>query len=214
MTRIRRAVLAGTGDAATGPHVEDVAMKLRPILFALVAALATTAAAAPSGETLPHRNPHQSTQQTRDMADATLRHLFAIEPSARTAINQGYGYAVFEIDANGNGQGILFLDSIREETLMGVHGSGPLQGTGYRQVWILRDPRAYREFVSHGWTFPQGARLQPRMVRGQQWPAGALDVNGRILVYHLTDDGLASEAALPPSSYMRNWAWDRRRVSE
>ena len=189
-------------------------MKHRSILLALVAALATTAVAGASGSSLPHRNPDQSAQQTRDMADATLARLFQLQPDARSAINRAVAYAVFEVDASGDGRGMLVEDSIQEETLMGVHGAGPLQGGGYRQVWVIRDPRTYREFLSHGWSFPQGARLGQRMVRGQQWPVGALEVNDRILVYHLTDQGLATEATIPRSAYLRNWAFDRRRIQE
>ena len=189
-------------------------MKHRSILLALVAALATTAVAGASGESLPHYNPGQSAPETRAMVDSTLERLYALEPSAERAINQAVAYAVFQVDASGNGRGMVVEDSIQEFTLMGVHGSGPVPDGGYRQVWVLRDPKTYREFKASGWSFPNGARLQPRMVRGQQWPAGALEVTDRILVYHLTGDGLATEASLPPSRYLRNWAFDRRRIQE
>ena len=189
-------------------------MKHRSILLALVAALATTAVAGASGESLPHYNPAQSAPETRAMVDATLARLYELEPSAEQAINQAVAYAVFQIDASGNGRGMVVEDSIQEFTLMGVHGSGPVPGGGYRQVWVIRDPKTYREFKAYGWSFPDGARLQLRMVRGQQWPVGALEVNDRILVYHLGNDGLASEVSLPRSRYLRNWAFDRRRVQE
>ena len=189
-------------------------MKVRPLLLALVAALATTAVAAPSGEYLPHYNPGQSAPETRAMVDSTLERLYTLEPSARRAVKQAVAYAVFQVDASGNGRGMVVEDSIQEFTLMGVHGSGPVPDGGYRQVWIIRDPKSYREFKAYGWSFPQGATLQPRMVRGQQWPVGALEVNSRILVYHMTGDGLARSASLPPSRYLRNWAFDRRRIQE
>lgn len=188
-------------------------MKVRPLLLALVAALATTAVAS-SAETLPHYNPAQSAPETRAMVDTTLERLYALEPSARQALSQAVAYAVFQVDASGNGRGMVVEDSIQEFTLMGVHGSGPVSDGGYRQVWVIRDPKTYREFKGYGWSFADGTRLQPRMVRGQQWPVGALEVNDRILVYHLTSDGLAREASLPASRYLRNWAFDRRRVPE
>lgn len=185
-------------------------MKIRPMLFALVAAsTATIAAANSSPASTSWRDPGQSWQATRDMAEETMDRLYRLEPSARRAVRQAGYYAVFDVGADGSGLGMVVEESIREETLMGVRSSQPATSGGYRQVWVFRTPEAYRQFVAHGHAFADGTRLEPRMTRNMQWPPGALEVAYDITLYHITNEGLEREVTMSASAYRRNATFDR-----
>jgi hypothetical protein len=197
--------------SATGVPIEEDVMKLRPrvvLVAALLAATAASNAQQPSAEKA-WREPGQSWQASRASADQALQQLYSLEPRARKEFGESVAYAVFDVDAGGNGNGIAVETSIREETLMGVQGSRPASPGGYRQVWLFRTGRAYRLFVANGHEFADGTRLTPHMVRGTQWPPGALDVDDDTVLYHITADGLAREVTMPASAYRRNAAFDR-----
>ncbi|WP_146908413.1 hypothetical protein [Arenimonas daejeonensis] len=185
-------------------------MKIRPMLFALVAAsTATLVGASASFASTSWKDPGQSRQATRDMVEQTIDRLYSLEPSARRAIRQSGYYAVFDIAADGSGRGMVVEESIREETLMGVSGSQPATPGGYRQVWVFKTPEAYREFIAHGHAFADGTRLEPNLALGAPWPPGALRVADDVTLYHITNEGLVMDLTMPASAYRRNIAFDR-----
>ncbi len=139
-------------------------------------------------------------ESIRKSANQTLDKLYTIHPSARNAIENASGYAVFNItDAKivffggGGGSGMAVSNTTGQETFM---KTGDVQiglGLGIKKfdvIFVFESDQAIDSFVNKGWEFGgQATAAATDSVSGGSLQ-GAVSVGKDIWMYQLTDKGL------------------------
>ena len=150
----------------------------------------------------------------RKMAKETLNKLYKIQPSARKAVEKSAGYAVFSnfgmkifFIGSGKGEGLVVNNKTNKETFIkmieGQVGLG-LGAKKFRQVWVFKSQKALNDFVNSGWEFGgQGTAAAKVGDQGGDM-AGAIAVDLDILLYQLTDEGLALELTAKGTKYYKD----------
>jgi lipid-binding SYLF domain-containing protein len=150
----------------------------------------------------------------RKMAKETLSKLYKVQPSAKKAVEQSAGYGVFSnfgmkifFIGSGKGEGIVVNNKTKKETFMkmieGQMGLG-LGAKKFRQVWVFKSQKALNDFINSGWEFGgQGTAAAKVGDQGGDL-AGAIAVDVDILLYQLTDEGLALELTAKGTKYYKD----------
>lgn len=148
-----------------------------------------------------------------EMADETIQRLCREVPAAKQQINDSAGYGVFS-NANinvflasfGGGYGVV-IDKDGNKTYMKMALGGIGVGMGvkdYRQVLIFRDSNTLEKFIWSGWEF--GAHADAAAKAGETGDAlsGEVDINDDIIIYSMTETGLALQATIAGTKYWKN----------
>ena len=155
--------------------------------------------------------------EVRDMATRTLQDLYEVQPSAREAIANAPGHAVFSnfgykfmISGSGGGKGIATRKS-GGEVFMRMNEVSAGIGFGvrrFRQVWVFGTAEAFDRFVNSGYEFGGQATAAAQYEgRGGAY-AGAISVSPGVWVYTITDDGLMAEITMRGTKYYRDQGLD------
>jgi lipid-binding SYLF domain-containing protein len=168
-----------------------IVMRTLTIMLLLSAMLATVANAASVAE---------KRQSTRSMADEALTKLYQIHPSAKGALRNAVGYAVFSISdvkivffGAGGGKGIAVNNTTGRETFM---KTGDVQlglGLGVKKfyaIFVFESRKAFNDFINNGWQVGgQATAAATDSVAGGSLQ-GAVSVGKDMWMYQLTDKGL------------------------
>ncbi|MFC1789296.1 hypothetical protein ACFLZE_05245 [Thermodesulfobacteriota bacterium] len=168
-----------------------------------------------SGTALGKESKKQEQQaEIRNMAKETLAKLYKLQPAAKKTISKSVGYAVFSnfgmkifLFGSGTGKGLVIDKTTKKETFMkmieGQVGLG-LGAKKFRQVWVFKSKKALNGFINSGWEF--GGQTTAAAKTGTKGGdiAGAISVNVDILLYQLTDDGLALELTGKGTKYYKD----------
>ena len=102
-------------------------------------------------------------QKVRNMSDATLEKLYEVHPSARRAIQNAAGYAVFKntgvkifVLGSGMGKGIAVNQVTGEETFMKMAEAQVGLGLGVKEfnvIFVFATEDALNKFINTGWEF-------------------------------------------------------------
>lgn len=149
----------------------------------------------------------QATQQVLD-------DLFREEPGARNYLDRSAGYAVFSslginvlLLSTARGKGIAHFKDSGRRVYMKMYSAGAGVGMGvkdYRLVFLFEDEAALREFVEDGWT--AGAQADAAAAHHQEGDAAslAMDVSPGVKLYQLTESGLALQATIQGTKYLKD----------
>ncbi len=156
----------------------------------------------------------QRKQIINDMAAETLDRLYKEEASAGAQMKRAVGYGVFS-NANiniifasaGSGYGVVVDKTTGKRTYMKMGMGGIGLGIGakdYRQVLIFRDSNTLQNFVDKGWEF--GGHADAAAKAGQQGGelSGEGDISDDIIVYSMTEAGLALQATVTGAKYWKD----------
>jgi lipid-binding SYLF domain-containing protein len=162
------------------------------------------------------KEPSKQEQQAeiRNMAKETLARLYKVQPAAKKAVSASAGYAVFSnfglkifFFGSGTGKGLVMDKTTKKETFMkmieGQVGLG-LGAKKFRQVWVFKSKKALNDFINSGWEFGGQATAAAKTGSEGGDMAGAIAVDVDILLYQLTDDGLALELTGKGTKYYKD----------
>jgi len=174
---------------------------------ALVAMTMVSAAALASG-------PDEQRQEIDQAARQTLEALYAQQPSARRAIDQSAGYAVFSdmstkifFAGGGGGKGVAVNRESGQQTFMMMVSVSAGLGMGISKshlVWVFETPEAYQNFVDVGVELGADANLQVNPGEGGGLYDGAVEASPGAWLYQLSDAGLALELTVQGTKYFKD----------
>jgi lipid-binding SYLF domain-containing protein len=150
----------------------------------------------------------------RKMAEETLAKLYKLQPKARKAIETSAGHGVFSnfgmkifFVGGGKGEGIVINKKNNEETFMKMVEAQAGLGLGakkFRQVWVFKSQKALSDFVNSGWEFGGQGTAAAKVGKEGGDLAGAISVDADILLYQLTEEGLALELTAKGTKYYKD----------
>jgi lipid-binding SYLF domain-containing protein len=156
----------------------------------------------------------QQRAELKKMASDTLERLYKAQPSAKKAIANSAGYAVFSnfglkilAIGSGTGKGVAVNRKTKEETFMRMVEVQAGLGMGvkkFRLIWVFENAGDLDRFVNSGWEFSgQGTAAAQTGGEGSAY-AGAMSVTPGVWLYQLTDDGLALELTAKGTKYFKD----------
>lgn len=186
-------------------------MKVNRFLIALVCLLAIARLAGADDDT----DKEKDRAQIRQMSQETLARLYKAQPSAKTAVQKAYGYAVFSntgvkilFGGSGNGKGLAINNQSKAETFMKMFQVQAGLGFGvkkFRVIFVFDNQKAFDGFVNSGWEFggqtSAAAKTSPEKGGSMQ---GAASVSEGVWMYQMTDKGLALELTGAGTKYSKD----------
>jgi lipid-binding SYLF domain-containing protein len=150
----------------------------------------------------------------REMRTETLQKMYDVHPTAKGAVHQAYGYAVFNnsdiqlgLLGGGGGNGLAVINSTGGEIFMKTVEGSVGMGLGvknYMLVFVFETQKAFTDFTSDGWQWGgQATAAATDNVSGDS-VEGAVSGGPGIWVYQSTDKGLELTATLRGIHYYRN----------
>jgi lipid-binding SYLF domain-containing protein len=156
----------------------------------------------------------QEQRQIRNASNQTLARLYAIQPSARNAVQSAAGYAVFSnfgmkimLAGGGSGSGMAVNNKTKAVTYMKMVEVQAGLGMGikkFRQVWVFKSQKALDDFIHKGWVFGGQATASAKLSGQGASYQGAVAVAPDIWLYQLTGDSLALEVTAKGTKYYRD----------
>ena len=148
------------------------------------------------------------------MANETLTRLYKVQPSAKEAVANATGYAVFSnfgmkifLAGGGSGTGVAVNTKTKKETFMKMVEVQAGLGLGikkFRLVWMFENQSVLKNFINSGWEFG-GQATAAAQASGQGGAfAGAMSISPGVWLYQLTDDGLALELTAKGTKYFKD----------
>jgi len=156
----------------------------------------------------------QQKADIRKMGNETLERLYKLQPSAKQAVTNAAGYAVFSnfgmkifFAGGGSGKGMAVDNKTKKETFMKMVEVQAGLGMGvkkFRLVWVFESQSGLNGFINSGWEFG-GQATAAAQASGQGGAfAGAMSISPGIWLYQLTDDGLALELTAKGTKYYKD----------
>jgi lipid-binding SYLF domain-containing protein len=176
--------------------------------LALLACLVLAAGAARAA------SPDEQRAEIRSNAMSTLDQLYAAQPSARKAVQNAAGYAVFsEIDTKilfaggGGGKGIVVDTISDQETFMLMASIQAGYGMGVTKlhlVWVFQNEADLKDFIANGYELGASANLQVNPGTGGDAYQGAAQIRPGVWLYQLSDAGLALDLTVEGTKYFKD----------
>ncbi|HEX3035600.1 MAG TPA: hypothetical protein VHT73_10800 [Thermodesulfobacteriota bacterium] len=157
-------------------------------------------------------------QEKRDfiekMKDDSLSELYNKKPEARYLVKNAAGYGVFSnvstlllFLGGGSGYGVVADNATGKKTYMNMALADIGLGVGikdFRAVFIFNNRDVMNTFIYSGWEF--GAEADAALKSEEKGAAGsgAASVKQDIIVYQITDAGIALKAGLRGMKFWRN----------
>ena len=153
-------------------------------------------------------------RETRQKVVETLNKLYERKPSARTALKNAEGYAVFAssgvklgVVGSSHGRGLAHNNKTGEDIFMRMKEYQAGLGIGakeYALVFAFVDRAVWNKFTSSKWSFGGQADVAANGgVHGGSFE-GAVQAAPGIFVYQMTTKGLAAELSLKGTNYYRD----------
>ena len=150
----------------------------------------------------------------RKMRNETLQKLYIFRPAAQTAIQDGYGYAVFNnsdfhlgLLGGGGGKGLAVINSTGGEVFMKTLEASLGLGFGIKQymmVFVFETEKAFEDFTDQGWEWGgQATAAITDSVSGGSLQ-GAFSVAPDTWVYQVTNKGLEATLTLRGIRFYKN----------
>jgi lipid-binding SYLF domain-containing protein len=158
--------------------------------------------------------PDQKRDKSRKMAAQTLKDLYKLQPTSKTAIQKSAGYAVFNnmgahllLLSTARGAGIAIDSKTKQETFMKMISAGVGPGLGvkdYRVIFVFENDKALVDFLDSGWS--GSAQADAAAKAGEKGGAysGAVEVAPGVWVYQITKNGLALQLTLQGTKYYKD----------
>ncbi len=159
-------------------------------------------------------SPGEQRQEIDQASQQTLEALYAQQPSARRAIAESAGYAVFSdmstkifFAGGGGGKGVAVNRESGNQTFMMMVSVSAGLGMGISKshlIWVFETPEAYQNFVDVGVELGADANLQVNPGQGGGLYDGAVEAAPGAWLYQLSDAGLALELTVQGTKYFKD----------
>lgn len=158
--------------------------------------------------------PQQQRAEIDQASQQTLQLLYAQQPSARRAIEESAGYAVFSdmstkifFAGGGGGRGVAVNRKSGQQTFMMMVSVSAGLGMGISKshlVWVFSTPEAYQNFVNVGVELGADANLQVNPGQGGGLYDGAVEAAPGAWLYQISDAGLVLELTVQGTKYFKD----------
>lgn len=155
-------------------------------------------------------------QQRQDILiknQAILKQLYAAQPKAKDLIEKSAGYATFSnfgmkilIAGGGTGSGVV-LGKDKKPVYMNMAEVQAGLGIGiksFQNIFVFQTDAAMNDFVNSGWTFGGQVTAAAKYEKDGEAYQDATIVAPGVLMYQLTDSGLAAEITGKGTKYYKN----------
>ena len=153
-------------------------------------------------------------QEILKKSNETLKQLYQVEPKAKELIEKSAGYATFSnfgmkilIAGGGTGAGVVISKAGGKPIFMNMAEVQAGLGFGiksFQNVFLFQTQAALNDFVNSGWTFGGQATAAAKYeASGGAYQGGTVVAPG-VLMYQMTDSGLAAEITGKGTKYYKN----------
>lgn len=190
---------------------------IAPTLFALVLgvfSLQNTAFAQFSNPFGPQKTLTQQRQDILKKNDEILKQLYVVQPKAKDLIEKSVGYATFSnfgmkilIAGGGTGSGVVIQKDGTRPVYMNMAEVQAGLGMGiksFQNIFVFQTKAALNDFVNSGWTFGGQVTAAAKYENNGDAYQDAVAVAPGVLMYQLTDSGLAAEITGKGTKYYKN----------
>lgn len=183
---------------------------MRKYLFTIVALLALILAVPGTG----YCNKDKARKETQKMAQDTLKRLYKNSPSAKSAVENAYGYAVFDnfgmkifFFGGGKGHGIAINNKTGDKIYMKMveaqAGLG-IGGKAFAVIMIFENKQVFDSFINSGWEFGGQATAAAKHEDEGGSLQGATNVSPGIWMFQLTNSGLEAAITAKGTKYYKD----------
>jgi lipid-binding SYLF domain-containing protein len=148
------------------------------------------------------------------MSEQSLQQLYQAQPSAKAAVKNAAGYAVFSdfgvkilFAGSGTGHGVAVNKQTGQKTFMKMVEAQAGLGLGvtkFRNIFVFDTQKAMDSFVNSGWQFGGQATAAAKTATSGGAMAGAAQVDDGVWLYQLTEEGLAASVTVTGAKYYKN----------
>lgn len=145
---------------------------------------------------------------------AILKQLYEAQPKARDLIEKSVGYATFSnfgmkilIAGGGTGSGVVTEKAGNKRTYMNMAEVQAGLGLGiksFQNIFVFETEAAMNDFINSGWTFGGQVTAAAKYEKDGGAYQDATVVAPGVLMYQLTDSGLAAEITGKGTKYYKN----------
>ncbi|WP_397391257.1 YSC84-related protein [Polynucleobacter sp.] len=162
----------------------------------------------------PQKTVEQQRQEILKKNEDTLKQLYAIQPKAKELIERSAGYATFSnfgmkilIAGGGTGSGVVIPRDRAKPVYMNMAEVQAGLGLGiksFQNIFVFQTQAAMNDFVNSGWTFGGQVTAAAKYENNGDAYQDAVVVAPGVLMYQLTDSGLAVEITGKGTKYYKN----------
>jgi lipid-binding SYLF domain-containing protein len=191
--------------------------RLAPSIFTLVLGtfcLTNTAFAQFSNPFGPQKTVTQQREDILKTSTTTLKALYQAQPKAKELIEKSVGYATFSnfgmkilIAGGGTGSGVVIPRDGAKPIYMNMAEVQAGLGLGiksFQNIFVFQTQAAMNAFVNSGWTFGGQVTAAAKYENNGDAYQDAATVAPGVLMYQLTDSGLAAEITGKGTKYYKN----------
>jgi lipid-binding SYLF domain-containing protein len=156
----------------------------------------------------------QQRQEIQKKNDDILKQLYKIQPKAKDVIEKSAGYATFSnfgmkilIAGGGTGSGIVIPKDGAKPIYMNMAEVQAGLGIGiksFQNIFVFQTQAALNDFVNSGWTFGGQVTAAAKYESNGDAYQDASVVAPGVLMYQLTDSGLAAEITGKGTKYYKD----------
>ena len=156
----------------------------------------------------------QQRQEILQKNEQILKALYATEPKAKDIIEKSVGYATFSnfgmkilIAGGGSGTGVVINKFNSKPIYMNMAEVQAGLGFGlksFQNIFIFQNEAALNDFVNSGWTFGGQVTAAAKYDKDGTSYQDATVVAPGVLMYQLTDSGLAAEITGKGTKYYKD----------
>jgi len=162
----------------------------------------------------PDKTVAQQRQDILNKSEQTLKQLYAVQPKAKLLIEKSAGYATFSnfgmkilIAGGGTGSGVVFDKATKKPIYMNMAEVQAGLGFGiksFQNIFVFETEAAMNDFINSGWTFGGQVTAAAKYEQDGGAYQDASIVAPGVLMYQLTDSGLAAEITGKGTKYYKN----------
>jgi lipid-binding SYLF domain-containing protein len=162
----------------------------------------------------PQKTVEQQRQDILKTSESTLKALYMVQPKAKELIEKSVGYATFSnfgmkilIAGGGTGSGVVIQKDGVKPIYMNMAEVQAGLGLGiksFQNIFVFQTKAAVNDFVNSGWTFGGQVTAAAKYENNGDAYQDAVVVAPGVLMYQLTDSGLAAEITGKGTKYYKN----------
>jgi lipid-binding SYLF domain-containing protein len=162
----------------------------------------------------PQKTVAQQRQDILKTSNDTLKALYQVQPKAKELIEKSVGYATFSnfgmkilIAGGGTGSGVVIQKDGAKPIYMNMAEVQAGLGFGiksFQNIFVFETKAALNDFVDSGWTFGGQVTAAAKYENSGDAYQDAVVVAPGVLMYQLTDSGLAAEITGKGTKYYKN----------
>ena len=191
--------------------------RLAPLIFTLVLGifcLYNNAFAQFSNPFGPQKTIAQQREDILKTSNDTLKTLYQVQPKAKELVEKSVGYATFSnfgmkilIAGGGTGSGVVIQKDGAKPVYMNMAEVQAGLGLGiksFQNIFVFQTKAALNDFVNSGWTFGGQVTAAAKYESNGDAFQDATVVAPGVLMYQLTDSGLAAEITGKGTKYYKS----------